>query len=290
MKNTTPILSIIIPSFNQGEFIERTLLSILKQKVDFPFEVIVSDGGSRDNTLSILEKYKDQITYWSAPDKGFCDAVNKGLKIAKGSLIAIQSSDDYYLKDTFNKVLSYFDQNPDISMITGGSLCINENYEVTYERLYSKQKLDLIFFLQNGIPQESTFIKKDWIEKVGFLNEDFDTIGDRDLWYRIICLREGLLVDDIFGVYQKHSDQRTMQMPLQFLEKNLELFSYYKDGPFDINKFINEDEIKQIKDKWTKLWTNRNEENNTNESIKMHVPKKFNLFKSKQYKKLVWWS
>jgi glycosyltransferase involved in cell wall biosynthesis len=95
----SPDISIVIPSFNQGQYIERTLLSILKQEYPGKVEVIVSDGGSADNTVDVLKKYDKQITWWSEKDAGYADAVNKGFAKATGEIFAIQSSDDFYLQN-----------------------------------------------------------------------------------------------------------------------------------------------------------------------------------------------
>jgi len=78
-----PFISVIVPSFNQGRFIERTLLSVLRQKYSGRFELIVSDGGSTDETVDILKKYSDRITWWSKKDKGFADASIKGSRRLK---------------------------------------------------------------------------------------------------------------------------------------------------------------------------------------------------------------
>lgn len=115
-----PSISIVIPSFNQGIYLERTILSIIHQEYPGKVEVIVSDGGSKDNTVNILKKYNEKITaWWSNPDKGFVDAVNKGISKATGEICAIQSSDDFYLKDAFKKIASTFKLNPDVSLVCG---------------------------------------------------------------------------------------------------------------------------------------------------------------------------
>src|SRR6185436_12221867 len=113
-----PTLSIIIPSFNQGAFIERTLLSILKQDYPAAVQVIVSDGGSTDNTIEILERYP-QVNWWSKRDEGFADAVNKGLRVATGDVLAIQSSDDFYLRDAFRTTIQPFLIDPRLAISTG---------------------------------------------------------------------------------------------------------------------------------------------------------------------------
>src|SRR3989338_7304504 len=104
---TKPCISIITPSFNQGAFIERTIESVLGQ--GYPnLEYIVMDGGSTDETLSILRRYGDRLTWTSEKDKGQSDAINKGIKRATGEIVAYINSDDVYEPGAFDRVAAYF--------------------------------------------------------------------------------------------------------------------------------------------------------------------------------------
>ena len=89
-------ISIITPSYNQGEYIEKTIKSILDQ--GYPnLEYIIMDGGSNDETVEIIKKYEDKITFWqSEPDKGQTDAINKGFEKCTGDIVTWLCSDDYY--------------------------------------------------------------------------------------------------------------------------------------------------------------------------------------------------
>src|SRR3954468_7948867 len=131
---TWPQLSIVIPSFNQGAFIERTLLSILQQDYPGKVQVIVSDGGSADETVSILERYP-QIDWWSEKDSGFADAVNKGLSRATGEIIGIQSSDDYYLRNAFCLTIQPFLTDPDLAISTGCDIYLNPDHSFVCSQL-----------------------------------------------------------------------------------------------------------------------------------------------------------
>src|SRR5688572_2633651 len=115
-----PKISIITPSYNQGEYIEKTILSVLEQ--NYPnLEYIIIDGGSTDNSTEIIRKYADRITYWiSEPDKGQSDAINKGLKLATGDIVNWLNSDDYYEPGALFKVAEAFN-NPEVNVFAGRS-------------------------------------------------------------------------------------------------------------------------------------------------------------------------
>src|ERR1041384_1671863 len=126
-----PLVSIIVPSFNQGQFIRETIDSILTQDYR-PIEVLVLDGASRDQTVEVLESYSDvsELKWWSEPDAGVVDAVNKGLARAKGEIIGIQSSDDVYLPGAVTAAVDFFNHHPDVSLVYGGVEYMDENSAV----------------------------------------------------------------------------------------------------------------------------------------------------------------
>jgi len=125
-----PLVTIIIPSLNQGDFIERTLLSILKQ--DYPNkEIIVMDGASTDDTVDILRRYSAEVQWVSEKDKGYADAVNKGLRMARGEIIGIQSSDDYYTRHAIGEAANLLTRYPEASLVSGKRIHIDaKNQEI----------------------------------------------------------------------------------------------------------------------------------------------------------------
>jgi len=104
-KNNKPLISIIIPNYNNGKYIRETINSALIQDYR-PIEIIVIDGASTDDSVKILHEYDNmpEVKWISEPDKGVADAVNKGFTIAKGEICGIQSSDDYYLPNALSSV------------------------------------------------------------------------------------------------------------------------------------------------------------------------------------------
>ena len=114
-----PRISIVTPSYNQGQFIEETIRSVLQQ--GYPnLEYIIIDGGSTDNSVEIIKKYEEYLTYWvSEPDDGQYDAINKGFSRATGEIMAWLNSDDMYVPWTFKTVAEIFDKFEFVNWITG---------------------------------------------------------------------------------------------------------------------------------------------------------------------------
>src|SRR5918996_5336836 len=120
-----PRISIITPSFNQGNFIEETILSVLSQ--EYPdLEYLVMDGGSSDATLDVLKKYSGRITWFSEPDQGQTDAINKGLRRATGSVVGYLNADDLLLPGALNKVAQTFTADPQAWWVTGKCQIVDE--------------------------------------------------------------------------------------------------------------------------------------------------------------------
>ncbi len=122
-------LSIITPSFNQGRFLEETILSVLNQGYQ-PLEYIVIDGGSTDESVSIIRRYEDKLAYWvSEKDRGQVHAINKGLEKATGDILAFINSDDVYLPGAFNAVISHFEEHPQSEWVCGDTIMFGDGHD-----------------------------------------------------------------------------------------------------------------------------------------------------------------
>ncbi|MEM8525609.1 MAG: glycosyltransferase family 2 protein [Bacteroidota bacterium] len=180
-------LSIVVPSYNQGHFIEETLRCILLQ--NYPnLELIVMDGGSTDETIKVLETYNDFIDFWiSEKDDGQSDAINKGLKRATGDWLAFMNSDDGYLKDAFSRIFTHVPTDTDFiygnqgyvgKTMQDAQLRISKNiYPLSVPRL-------LRFFkdVNNIIPSQSVFFSRKLIEEIGFYDQELHYGMDFE-WY-----------------------------------------------------------------------------------------------------------
>jgi glycosyltransferase involved in cell wall biosynthesis len=190
MSNSLPKISIITPSLNQGEFIERTIQSVLNQ--GYPdLEYIIIDGGSTDSTPDILRNYGDRISWISEPDRGQSHAINKGLRKASGQVLAFLNSDDIYLPGALLKVGRHFLQNPESAWLTGKCRNIDQNgFEIRkaitqYKNFWLLIRSYQVLLVMDYISQPPTFWHRRALDKVGFLNEGLQYAMDYDYWLRI---------------------------------------------------------------------------------------------------------
>ena len=186
MENKLPLVSIITPSYNQSEFIENTIRSA-KNKNYPNIEHIIIDGGSQDETISLLKKYEKtyNMKWISESDSGQSDAINKGFKLAQGEIIGWVNSDDVYVfRDTISTVVNVLIQNPDINIVYGDCIIIDERNVI--KRIYNSPDWNYNYLLKgfSYIPQPATFFRK----KVIFnseLNTTLNFAMDIDLWLRL---------------------------------------------------------------------------------------------------------
>jgi glycosyltransferase involved in cell wall biosynthesis len=180
-----PLVSIVTPSFNQAEFLEETICSVLDQAYEH-LEYLIVDGGSTDGSLDILEKYSHRLAWWvSEPDKGQTDAINKGFAKANGDILAWLNSDDTYLPGSISEAVSYLEAHPDAGAVYGDCNLINE--EGTVLGKFPARQTDYRRLMRGyvHIPQQATFFRGDLWRRVGPLDPSFYFAMDYDLWVRL---------------------------------------------------------------------------------------------------------
>jgi len=204
-----PLVSVIIPSFNQGKFIAETLESVLSQDYR-PLEVIVMDGGSTDGTTGVLDAYRNrpEMRIRSEPDKGVVDAVNKGLAQARGTILAIQSSDDAYLPGAISAAVEVMRGHPEAGLVFGDIEFMDEHSRVTGSDVQGAFDLAEYLGRLSYIPQPAVFFRAEAAREIGGWRAEVSYAADADYWMRIALRYRVLKMDRLLARYRYHSSQR----------------------------------------------------------------------------------
>ena len=179
-----PLVTIVSPSFNQARFLEATLRSVLDQ--DYPrIEYLVVDGGSTDGSVEIIRRYADHLDWWiSEKDSGQSEAINKGLRRARGQFVGWLNSDDIYLPGAVSAAVKVFQSHPEAGLIYGDALAIGTDgkpFNLMRARQYTLT--DLMAF--NIICQPAAFMRRSVLEQVDYLDPAYQLLMDNLLWMRM---------------------------------------------------------------------------------------------------------
>ncbi len=224
-----PIISILTPSYNQREYIEETIRSVLLQ--GYPnLEYIIIDGGSTDGSLGIIKKYESWISKWiSEPDRGQSDALNKGFRIAKGTIIGWLNSDDLYNPGALETVVNAFRYGNNIDVLFGDGHIIDENRCIIDTRKASKtiSQFNLNNFFPNPIVQSSVFFRSTIFNRFGFLDLRLNYAMDLDLWLKAFCVVRTKYISKFLSQHRIHRSSKTKSQGLLFWPEKLILVSRY---------------------------------------------------------------
>lgn len=207
----SPLVSIIVPSFNQGQFIGDTIRSILEQDYR-PIRIHVIDGASTDQTVSVLRSFGElpELDWISEPDKGVVEAVNKGFAKANGQVIGIQSSDDMYLPGAIRRMVDALRQRPNHGLVYGDIETVD-----ACGKLVSKSDIRCFTIRdfvakQTWIPQPSAFFRREMLEACGGWDDRYFS-ADTELWLRMIFRTDVEKIDECISQRRLHDDQRNHQ-------------------------------------------------------------------------------
>ena len=222
-----PKVTIVTPSFNQGDFIEETIRSVLLQ--NYPnLEYIVVDGGSSDNTIEIIKKYEAFLTFWvSEPDGGQADAINKGFKVATGDYLGWLNSDDILYPNAIQQVVEAFKLNPEVELIYGNieqgllhsqGLTQLKGEEINFSEMLSTLKVP--------IPQQGSLWKRSVVERVGCLDPRWQVVLDREFYIRVAEKCNILYINKLLGFFRNHEKSKSVlesarwlvELPLMYRE------------------------------------------------------------------------
>jgi glycosyltransferase involved in cell wall biosynthesis len=227
-----PKITVVIPSFNQGCYIEQTIQSIVSQ--NYPrLELLVMDGGSSDNTVEILEKYDSQLTYWrSAPDRGQAAAINEGFSIATGDLVAWQNSDDYYYPNAFSLVSEAFQKFKNASVFYGDKDYVDHTGKFL-KHAPSRDPHES----ENMIPwpcihSEVAFFRRSIFANGLRLNESRKHYMDYELFWDLLIAGEKFLhVPGVGAGFRQHPDAKTSKQGAIAQKEAFEIYEkVYRSG------------------------------------------------------------
>lgn len=185
-----PRITIVTPSYNQGEYIEETIESVLGQR--YPdLEYFVMDGGSTDGTLEVLPKYNGRLVWVSEPDRGQSHAINKGLQRATGEVLAFLNSDDFYEPGALLKVGQFFARHPQASWLTGRCRIVDERGQEirraisAYKNLWLRLGSFRLLQITDYVSQPATFWRREVVERIGPFDEQWQYAMDYDYSLRV---------------------------------------------------------------------------------------------------------
>ena len=205
-----PLVSIVTPSFNQAQFLEQTILSVLEQ--DYPhIEYLIVDGGSTDGSRELIQRYAPHLTWWvSEPDQGQTDAINKGFSHARGEILAWLNSDDTYQPGAISQAVEYLQSHPEVGMVYGDANLIDASGNIIGK--FPARQTDYRR-LRRGyvhIPQQASFFQASLWKQVGPLDPSFYFAMDYDLWVRLARISEIHYCPNLWADFRLHGSGKSV--------------------------------------------------------------------------------
>lgn len=215
-----PLVTVIVPTLNQGKYIAETLDSIFMQ--DYPhFECLIMDGGSTDDTLEVLRRYAhDPRLIWrSEPDRGMPHALNKTYHLARGTIIGWQNSDDTYIGQVISPTVAYFQAHPDVELIHGDVLVTDEHNHPT-EHIIMGRPFDIVEQLSGIVPiaQMGVFWRRSLWEKVGGFSEIYPHTLDVDFFIRAAKAGKTAYLPGIRATYRHHAASQSVRLDFEMIQ------------------------------------------------------------------------
>lgn len=251
-----PKVSIITPTYNRGDLIENTIESVLNQSYE-NIEYIVVDGLSTDKTINILESYekKGKLTYISRKDKGMYYAINDGIKMANGDIIAYLNSDDLYFPWTVQRAVEAFQGNDSLDMVYGDSMVLDLVNNKKYLNIYASHKK---YWLVTGgiLCQPTVFLKKKVFNRVGYFNTEYNYLADCDFWLRVnsnwnLNIEK---IDEIMAVECNHDSTFRQKLSAEIDEEKNKMLHEYADEELSKTCLLTFLKFKNMLNKEIKTW------------------------------------
>jgi len=205
-----PLVSVIIPAYNQERFIGEAIESILSQSMR-DFEILVIDDGSRDRTKGVVLAFRDKVRYFFQPNKGAGAARNAGLERAKGRFIAFLDADDMWLPGKLELQLDVMESSPEVGVAYGAIIVMYENSWRHERVIRSPHELSLEeMLLENPVHTSTVLIRREWFETAGVFDESLIRCQDWEMWFRLrIQGCQFRYIDEVLAKVRFHDSNST---------------------------------------------------------------------------------
>lgn len=236
MDNYLPKISVVTPSFNQGQFLDQTMNSVLGQDYS-NVEYIVVDGGSTDNSVEIIKKYADRLAYWvSEKDRGQTHAINKGLEKSTGDVLCYLNSDDQLLPHVLSDVAEYFVAHGDVDCVYGCTIMIDQNGSELLARHEIPFDYNILLYGIGYIQQPSTFWRRSVYEAIGPFQEDLQFNMDYEYWIRMASNGFRMeYVDKFLSLYRLHNKSKSVVRSTLIRKERKQIRkAFYKGRGFEL--------------------------------------------------------
>jgi glycosyltransferase involved in cell wall biosynthesis len=237
-----PLVSVITPSYNQAAYLEQAMRSVLEQ--GYPaLEYLVVDGGSKDGSTAIIKRHSDRLAWWvTEKDRGQADAINKGLRRAKGEIIAWLNSDDLYMPGTVRKAVETFQKHPRAAMVHGDVLAIDGKGDPINLMRYGDWGLRGLMRFQI-IGQPAVFMHRSALQKAGFLDLEYHYLLDHQLWLRVAQHGDIAYVPETWAKARYHLQAKNVAHAAEFGAEAYRIVEWMRKQP-GLTRIFQEDERK----------------------------------------------
>jgi glycosyltransferase involved in cell wall biosynthesis len=233
-----PLVSIVTPSYNQAEYLEFTMRSVLHQDYG-NMEYLVVDGDSNDGSQEIIRKFADHLAWWiSEPDQGQADAINKGFRRAGGEIVAWLNSDDLYLPGAVSTAVDLFEKNPEVGVVYGDAVSADSQGRLLNELRF--ESWGIADFLQfKIICQPAVFMRRSALERVGYLDTSYDFFLDHQLWIRLAREYKFLHQPDFWSISRYHPAAKNVTMAAESGTEVYRILQWAEKQP-DLSRIVQE--------------------------------------------------
>jgi glycosyltransferase involved in cell wall biosynthesis len=223
-------VSIVTPSYNQAQYLEQTIRSVLAQGYT-PLEYFVIDGGSNDGSSAIIQQYAGQLTGWvSEKDNGQADAINKGLRQTGGEIVGWLNSDDTYVPGAITRAVEVFQQHPEAGLVYGDVLSVDAQSQPFNLQTFKPYRLDDLMAFRI-ISQPAVFMRRAVLERAGLLDESYHLLLDHHLWLRMARLAPIVYVPETWAAARYHAEAKNLARTADFGREAYRLVDWMQSDP-----------------------------------------------------------